>query len=77
MKFIVFLLVVIPLTLFSQNPSSIPDLKLWLSADSGVVSSSNLVTQWGDISTNGFDLSQMDLSKCPILVSNVNELNKY
>jgi len=52
----------ISLKLYSQ-PQNINGLRLWLSADSNVVINNNNVSQWIDISGNGYVFSQI-AQKC-------------
>lgn len=57
------------------NPSNISGLKFWVKSDTGVVSSSNNVSVWKDLSGNANDASQNLSDLKPVYVSNV--LNGY
>jgi len=52
------------------NPNSIPDLKVWLRADTGLSLSSLNIVDWTDQSSNHFIFSQLNPSYQPTLVNN-------
>lgn len=54
---------------------STDSLNLWLSADSGVVDTNNLISQWHDLSDSSIVLKQYDPLKKPTLIKN--GLNGY
>jgi hypothetical protein len=56
---------------FSQNPSTITGLKLWLLADSGITQSGANVTSWADNSGNANNAQQSNINAQPILATNV------
>ncbi|MEQ1734496.1 MAG: hypothetical protein ABL940_12540, partial [Bacteroidia bacterium] len=56
---------------FSQNPSTITGLKLWLQADSGITQSGANVTSWADNSGNANNAQQSNINAQPILATNV------
>ncbi|MFA7047483.1 MAG: PKD domain-containing protein [Bacteroidales bacterium] len=64
----------ISLKLYSQ-PQNINGLRLWLSADSNVVINNNKVSQWMDISGNGYVLSQIDSTKMPSYINYIDSMN--
>ena len=64
----------ISLKLYSQ-PQNINGLRLWLSADSNVVINNNKVSQWIDISGNGYALSQIDSTKMPSYINFIDSIN--
>ncbi|MDI3479988.1 MAG: hypothetical protein PWQ14_1134 [Rikenellaceae bacterium] len=64
----------ISLKLYSQ-PQNINGLMLWLSADSNVVINNNKVSQWIDISGNGYVLSQIDSTKMPSYINFIDSMN--
>lgn len=49
----------------AQQPTSIADLKLWLSADTGITLSGPTVTNWNDISGNNLHCSQANVAERP------------
>jgi len=56
------------------QPSDSTGLVLWLQADKGVIDSSNIVSQWNDLSGSGNNAVQINnVTKRPLLV--VNQLN--
>lgn len=55
----------------SFSPPNISGLALWLRADSGVVLNGTTVSQWQDVSGNGFHCSQASTSAQPLFVSSV------
>lgn len=55
-------------------PSDLPSLKLWLDPSSQIISSGT-VSEWSDISSQGNNLIQSDISKRPIPI--VNGINGY
>lgn len=72
-KFILLCLF-ISLKLYSQ-PQNINGLRLWLSADSNVVINNNKVSQWIDISGNGYVFSQIDSTKMPSYINFIDSMN--
>ena len=64
----------ISLKLYSQ-PQNINGLRLWLSADSNVVINNNNVSQWIDISGNGYVFSQIDSTKMPSYINYIDSMN--
>ncbi|MBC7412549.1 MAG: hypothetical protein H7331_08875, partial [Bacteroidia bacterium] len=56
---------------FSQNPSTITGLKLWLHADSGITQSGDTVSAWADNSGNNNNAVQTNNANRPKLVANV------
>lgn len=64
----------ISLKLYSQ-PQNINGLRLWLNADSNVVINNNKVSQWIDISGNGYVLSQIDSTKMPSYINFIDSMN--
>ena len=64
----------ISLKLYSQ-PQNINGLRLWLSADRNVVINNNKVSQWIDISGNGYVLSQIDSTKMPSYINFIDSMN--
>ena len=49
-------------------PPDLPALKLWLAADSGVITTNGQVTQWNDLSGNQFHAVQPTATKRPLLI---------
>lgn len=47
--------------IFAQGftPDSLPNLTLWLSADAGITQNAGFVSNWADLSGNGYDASQI------------------
>ena len=66
-------------TLFCNHllcqPSTIPNLVLWLHADSGVVLNGSTVNQWNDISGNNNNAIQSVVASQPLYISGTPELN--
>jgi len=57
-----------------NTPTSIPELKLWLKADAGIVIDAGAVSQWEDQSGNNFHATQSIEANRPTLI-NSTELN--
>ncbi len=58
------------------SPAALPNLKLWLRADSGVVyNGSNKVSQWTNIADPSASAIQTNISLQPVFVNNVQSLN--
>ncbi|MBK8658849.1 MAG: PKD domain-containing protein [Bacteroidetes bacterium] len=57
------------------TPGNVPNLAVWLRADSGVVLSGGTVSQWSDGSGNNLHASQSTPANAPSVVSNVTLLN--
>jgi len=68
--FIVFSLFTNNVAKAQQNflPSHLPELKLWLAADSGVITTNGWVTQWNDLSGHQFNAVQTTATKRPLLI---------
>jgi hypothetical protein len=56
---------------FAQAPNTLPGLRLWLDAQDGatITTSAGLVTQWDDKSGNGFNATQADPARQPVVNS--------
>jgi PKD repeat protein len=61
---------------YVSHPTLTPNLKAWYKADSLVTLQSGLVSQWGDVSGNGFHAVQGTAASRPGLVASVTSLNK-
>ncbi|MFN8285123.1 MAG: PKD domain-containing protein [Chitinophagales bacterium] len=59
----------------SFNPSQLPNLALWLRADTLVTLNGSTVSQWGDLSGNGYNAAQGIVSSQPLAVNNVKLIN--
>ncbi len=52
------------------SPTLSPNLRLWLAANTGIIDSSSIVSQWNDLSGNNFHLTQSTVAYRPIKVDN-------
>ncbi|MEX0811979.1 MAG: PKD domain-containing protein [Chitinophagales bacterium] len=59
------------------SPSDLNGLTLWLRADSGVVMTSDTVSQWSDLSGNDFHATQLNTPNKPVFIPSVSEINNY